>query len=75
MSRAYSKNGRRNDSKKGCKLELPYHKTSRKAKNQMRTRGVERCLQLLGIRECRSKDANRDEWRCLMREAKARKVL
>jgi hypothetical protein len=32
-------------------------------------------LQLLGIRRWRSKAANRDEWRRLMREAKARKVL
>ena len=31
--------------------------------------------QLLGIRGWRSKAANRDEWRCLMREAKARKEL
>jgi hypothetical protein len=31
--------------------------------------------QLLGIREWRSKAANRDEWRHLMREAKARKGL
>jgi len=31
--------------------------------------------QLLGIRGWRSKTANRDEWRCLMREAKARKGL
>jgi hypothetical protein len=32
-------------------------------------------LQLLGIREWRNKAANRDEWRHLMREAKARKGL
>jgi hypothetical protein len=32
-------------------------------------------LQLLGIREWKKKAANRDEWRRLMREAKARKGL
>jgi len=37
--------------------------------------GSERYSQLLGIRGWRSKAVNRDEWRCLMREAKARKGL
>jgi hypothetical protein len=32
-------------------------------------------IQLLGIREWRRRGANRDEWRRLMREAKARKRL
>jgi len=31
--------------------------------------------QLLGIRGWRNKGANRDKWRCLMREAKAQKGL
>jgi hypothetical protein len=55
---------------------LPYHETSRKTKNQMGRYMVKRdALQWLGIREWRSKAANRDEWRRLMRAAKAWKGL
>jgi hypothetical protein len=72
MGRSYKKNGRRKDPKKGSKRKLPYHKTSGKTKNQMVQRDA---LRLLGIRGWRRRAENRDEWRRLMREAKARKGL
>jgi hypothetical protein len=75
MGGAYEKNGRRKDSKKCFKRTLPYHKTIRKTKNQMGDVVQRDALKLLGIRGRRSKAANRDEWRRLMREAKARKGL
>jgi hypothetical protein len=41
MDRAYNKNGRRKDSKKGFKQKLSYHKTSGKTKNWMSKHGSE----------------------------------
>jgi len=72
MGRSRNKNGRRKDSKKGFKRKLLHHKTSGKTKNQMGGCGT---LQLLGIRGCRRRAENRDEWRHLMREAKVWKGL
>jgi hypothetical protein len=43
MGGSHNKNGRRKDSKKGCKWKLPYHKTSGKTKNQMGRCGPEGC--------------------------------
>jgi ribosome assembly protein YihI (activator of Der GTPase) len=75
MGRTYNKNERRKDPKEGSKRKLPYYKTSGKTKNQMGRCGSEGSLRLLGIRGWRRRAENRDEWRCLMREAKAQKGL
>jgi hypothetical protein len=61
--------------KKDSKRKLPYHKPV----GRPRTRWVDvvqrDALQLLGIKGWRRRAANRDKWRHLMREAKARKGL
>ena len=75
MGEPYNKDGRRKDSEKGFKRKLPYHKPV----GRPRTRWVDvvqrDALQLMGIRGRRRRAANRDEWRRLMREAKAWKGL
>jgi len=71
MGRSHNENERRKDSKKGFKQKLLRRKTSGKTKNQMGGCG----LQLLGIRGWRRRAENRDEWKHLMREAKAQKGL
>jgi hypothetical protein len=72
MGGSYNKNGRRKDPKEGSKRKLPYHKTSGKTKRTRWADVVQRdALRLLGIRGWRRRAENRDEWRHLMREAKA----
>ena len=75
MGGSYSKDGRRKDFKKV--LNGNFHTT--RAVGRPRTRWadvVQRdALQLLGIRGWRRRAANREEWRHLMGEVKARKGL
>ena len=64
--------------KRGFKWKLPHHKTSGKTKNQMGGCGPEGSITTAGdkrIRGWRRRAENRDEWRHLIREAKARKGL
>jgi hypothetical protein len=75
MGGSYNKDGRRKDSKNV--LNRNFHTT--RPVGRPRTRWayvVQRdALQLLGTRGLRRRAANRDEWRRLMREAKARRAL
>jgi len=75
MCSSHNKNGRRNDFKGGFRQKLLHHETSGKTKNQMGDVVQRDVLQVLGIRGWRRRDENRDEWRRLMGEAKARKRL
>ena len=73
MGRSCNKNGRRKDSKKGFKRKFLHHKTSGKTKNQKGGCGPEGCITPAGvIRGWKRRAENRDEWRRLMREAKAK---
>jgi len=75
MGGTYNKDVRTKDSKRV--LNGNFHITQ--PVGRPRTRWVDvvqrDAQQLLGIRGWRSKATNRDEWRCLMREAKAQKGL
>ena len=72
MGGTYNENGRTKDSKKVLNGNF-------RPVGRPRTRWadvVQRdARQMLGVRGWRSKAANKDEWRCLMGEAKARKGL
>jgi hypothetical protein len=75
MGGSYNKDGRRKDS--GKVLNGNFH--TKRPVGRPRTRWADKvrrdALQLLGIRGWRRRAANRDKWRLLMREAKARKGL
>ena len=58
-----------------CIFKLPYHKTVGRPRTRWADVVQRDALQLTGIREWRRRAANRDEWRRLMRETKARKGL
>jgi hypothetical protein len=75
MGGSYNKDGRRKDSKKGSKRKLTYHKPVGRPRNRRVDVVQKDALQLLGIKGWKRRAANRDEWRRLMREAKARKGL
>ena len=60
---------------KGSKRKLPYHKPVGRPRTRWADVVRRDALQLLGIRGWTRRGANRDEWRRLMREAKARKGL
>jgi hypothetical protein len=75
MGGPYNKDGRRKDSKKRSKRKLPYHKPVGRPRTRWANVVQRDALQLLGIRGWRRRAANRDDWRRLMREAKARKGL
>ena len=75
MGRSRSKNGRRKDSKEGFKRKLVHHKPVGIPRTRWADVVQRDALQLLGVRGWRRRAANRDEWRRLMSEAKARKGL
>jgi len=72
MGGSYNKDGRRKDSEKDSKRKLS---SVGRPRNRWADVVQRDALQLLGIRGWRRRAANRDEWRHLMREAKAQKGL
>jgi len=75
MGRSHNKNGKRKDPKKGFKRKLLHHKPVGRPRTRWADVVQREALQLLGIRGWRRRAENRDEWRCLMGETKARKGL
>jgi hypothetical protein len=75
MGSSHIKSGRRKNFKGGSRQKLLYHETSGKTKKQMDGVVQRDALQLLGLRGWRRRAENRDEWRHLVREAKAQKGL
>jgi hypothetical protein len=74
MGWSYYKDGRRKDSEKKV-LNGNFHTTRQVGRTRTGWADVvqREALQLLGMRGYRRRAANRDEWRRLVREVKARK--
>jgi len=75
VGRSHNKNGRRKDSKKFLNGNFYATRPVGRPRNRWADVVHRDALQLLGIRGWRRRAENRDEWRCLMSEAKARKGL
>jgi hypothetical protein len=75
MGRPYNKNGTRKDPKEGSKRKLPYTRPVGRPRTRWADVVQRDALRLLGIRGWRRRAENGDEWRRLMREAKAQKGL
>jgi len=75
MGRSHSKNGRSKDSKKGLNGNLYTTRPVGRPRNRWADVVQRDALQLQWIRGWRRRAENSDEWRRLMREAKARKGL